>query len=110
MMQSPAISLQEYQRLGSTAGTAIPVHMEIAGDLFETGAAPLLLPLVLKQPMELWMVDGKLTGNARQPGSPWTKGPETRINIPWVKGEISPQAGPLLKASLVVQFLPSTAP
>jgi hypothetical protein len=119
MMQSPAMSLQEYQRVGSTAsaqaislpaGTPIPVHIEIEGDLFKAGASPLLLPLVLKQPMELSMVDGRLTGAARIAGGPWSRGPETRINIPWVKGDMSPRAGPLVKASLVVQFLPSTSP
>jgi hypothetical protein len=117
--QSPVVSLQDFQRSPSKmgnqaislpAGTAIPVHIEIAGNLFEAGSAPLVLPLVLKQPMELWMVDGKLTGAARQPGAAWSKGPETRINIPWVRGEISPQTGPLLKANMTVQFLHDTAP
>ncbi len=116
---TPVISLQEYQRQSLTvgsqaislpAGTRIPVHIEIAGNVFEAGATPLLLPLVLKQPMELRLEDGKPTGAARQPGSAWSKGPETQINIPWVKGELSPHAGPLLKASMTVQFLPGTAP
>ena len=120
MVQSPIVSLQEFQRSASTAkgsqaislpaGTAIPVQIEIAGNLFETGTTPLTLPLVLKTPIELWMVDGKLTGAARQPGATWSKGPETRINIPWVRGEITPHTGPLLKANLTVQFLPSSAP
>jgi hypothetical protein len=119
LLHSPAVSLQEFQRSASTAGsqaislpagTAIPVQIDIGGNLFEAGSAPLVLPLVLKHPIELWMVDGKLTGAARQPGAAWSKGPETRINIPWVKGEISPQSGPLLKANMTVQFLPGTAP
>lgn len=116
---SPVISLHEYQRQGAPkggqavslpAGTRIPVQIEMAGNLFEAGAAPLLLPLVLKRSMELQLVDGKPTGAARQPGSAWSKGPETQINIPWFKGELSPQAGPLLKASMTVQFLPGTVP
>jgi hypothetical protein len=124
MAQSPVISLQEFQRPSSNnaayskggqavnlpAGTAIPVQIEIAGNLFAAPATPLVLPLVLKHPMELWMLDGKLTGAARTPGAAWSKGPQTQINIPWVRGEITPQAGPLLKASMTVQFLPSTAP
>jgi hypothetical protein len=123
MAQNPVISLQEFQRAASTtgttkgsqavslpAGTAIPVQIEMGGNLFEAPAAPLVLPLVLKQPMELWMVDGKLTGAARAPGTTWSKGPETRVNIPWVRGELSPQNGPLLKANMTVQFLPSSAP
>jgi hypothetical protein len=118
-LQSPVVSLQDFQRSPSKmgnqaislpAGTAVPVHIEIAGNLFEAGSAPLVLPLVLKQPMELRMVDGKLTGAARQPGAAWSKGPETRINIPWVRGEISPQTGPLLQAEMTVQFLPGIAP
>jgi hypothetical protein len=123
MAQNPVLSLQEFQHpLANTsayskggqainlpAGTAIPVHIEIAGNLFATPATPLVLPLVLKHPMELWMVDGKLTGAARLPGAAWSKGPETRISIPWVKGEITSQAGPLLKANMTVQFLPSAA-
>lgn len=121
--QGPAITVQEFQRLTTAgdsakgsqaislpAGTAVPVHIEIAGNLFESSATHLVLPLVLKQPMELWMVDGKLTGAARVPGAAWSKGPETRITIPWVRGEISPQTGPQLKASMTVQFLPSSAP
>ena len=119
MVHSPAVSLQEFQRsAGKTgtqaihlpAGTAIPVHIEIAGNLFEAGATPIVLPLLLKQPMELWMADGKLTGATRQPGTAWSKGPETHINIPWVRGELTPQAGPVFKTSVVMQFLPSTAP
>jgi hypothetical protein len=119
VQQSPAVSLQEFQRSPSKtgsqaislpAGTAIPVHIDIAGNLFESGATPLVLPLVLKHPMELWMVDGKLTGAARQPGAAWSKGPETRINIPWVRGEITPQNGPMLKTNITVQFLPVTTP
>jgi hypothetical protein len=116
---TPVVSLQEYQRQGVAtgrqaislpAGTRIPVHIEIAGNVFEAGATPLLLPLVLKQPMELRLEDGKPTGAARQPGSAWSKGPETQIIIPWVKGELSPLAGPLLKASMTVQFLPGPVP
>jgi hypothetical protein len=121
--QNPVVSLQDFQRSANAAGTAkgsqaislpagtaIPVHIEVSGNLFEAPATPLVLPLVLKQPMELWMVDGKLSGPARVPGAAWSKGPETQINIPWVKGELSPQAGPLLKASLTVQFLPGPVP
>jgi hypothetical protein len=118
-LQSPVVDIQEYQRRGGApgaqaiqlpAGAAIPVHLELTGDLFDAGTVPLMLSLVLKQPMQLQMIDDKLTGAARQPGGPWSKRPQTRINIPWVKGEISPQTGPLLKASLVVQFLPNTSP
>jgi hypothetical protein len=123
MAQSPALSLQEFQRTANAAGTAkggqaihlpagtaIPVQVEIGGNLFEAPATPMVLPLVLKNPMELWMVDGKLTGAARTPGAAWSKGPGTHINIPWVRGELSPLTGPLLKASMTVQFLPSAAP
>jgi hypothetical protein len=121
MVHSPVISLQEFQRsLNNTntgslaislpAGTAVPVHIDIAGNLFEASATPVVLPLVLKQPMELWMVDGKLTGDARQPGAAWSKGPETRVNLTGLRGEITPQTGPLFKANMKVQFLPSTPP
>jgi hypothetical protein len=119
MVHNPTVSLQEFQRspsnTGSLAislpsGTTIPAHIDIAGNLFEASATPLVLPLVLKQPMELWMVDGKLTGAARQPGAAWSKGPETHVNISGLRGEITPQTGPLFKANMKVQFLPGTAP
>jgi hypothetical protein len=86
------------------------VYVEIDGNLFEAASTPPVLPLVLKQSMELWMVDGKLTGAARQPGTAWSKGPETHINIPWVKGELTPQGGPQFRANMTIQFLPSTSP
>jgi hypothetical protein len=119
MLHSPAVSLQDFlsspSKAGShaislPAGTTIPVYIDVAGNLFESGATPLVLPLVLKQPMELWIVDGKLTGATRQPGAAWSKGPETHLNISELKGEIKPQIGPLLKANMKVQFLPGTAP
>jgi hypothetical protein len=119
MVQSTAISLKEFQSSPSKAGgqaihlpagTTVPVHIEMSGNLFEAGKTPLVLPLVLKQPMELWMEHGELTGAARQPRATWSKGPETQLSIPWVRGEITPQTGPQFKAHMTVQFMPAATP
>jgi heme/copper-type cytochrome/quinol oxidase subunit 2 len=53
---------------------------------------------------------GYMLYTAHQLGSAWSKGPETRINIPWVKGELSPQAGPQLRANISMQFLTNASP
>lgn len=110
---APVISLETFRRQGDLsgarivalpAGTAIPVETELSGDLFD-GAANPVLPLKLAEPLELLMIDGKLTGDLRHPGGPWQSHRETRwIAIPWMKAELTPEGGPQVRASLVVEM------
>lgn len=86
------------------AGAAVPVLVELGGELFDTGARP-VLPLRLAEPIEVLLVDGKLTGDIRHVGGPWQPARETRwIGIPWLKAELTPDGGPLIRAKLVVDF------
>lgn len=86
-------------------GTVIPVALEMSGDLFVgTGESP-VLPLKLARPLELLLRDGELTGDARFPGETWQQSRQVRwISIPWLKAELSPQRGPLVTGSLIVQL------
>lgn len=88
------------------AGTNIPVDIELSGDLFRSTPAP-TLSLTLAEPVEAMMVDGKLTGDIRFPGEPWLLARAARwISIPWMKAELTPEAGPLIRSSLVVGVAP----
>ncbi|MFZ2852948.1 MAG: hypothetical protein WAZ34_02405 [Rhodocyclaceae bacterium] len=88
------------------AGSAIPVDIELSGDLFRKTPVP-TLPLTLAEPVELMMIDGQLTGDMRFPGEPWLRAREVRwIGIPWLKAELTPEQGPLIRSSLVVDVGP----
>lgn len=111
--EAPLINLDTFRRqhdlagpriVALPAGTAIPVEAELSGDLFDNAAHP-VLPLTLAEPLELLMIDGQLTGDLRQPGGPWLSHRETRwIAIPWMKAELTPEGGPRVRASLVVEM------
>ncbi|MHB1618609.1 MAG: hypothetical protein ACYCTY_01315 [Sulfuricella sp.] len=111
---SPVISLESFRQqrdVGGTrivslpAGTLVPVEVEVSGGLFD-GATNPVLPLKLAEPIEVMMVDGKLTGDARFPGDSWLPTREARwIVIPWMKAELKPEKGPLVRAGLVVEFM-----
>lgn len=115
MPDAPVVPLETYLRHGTEkgarivalpAGTAIPVDIELSGDLFGNRPAP-LLPLTLAEPVELMTIDGKLTGDMRFPGEPWLLAREVRwIGIPWLKAELTPEKGPLVRSSLVVDLRP----
>lgn len=112
---APVVSLASYRQHGSSqgaliialpAGSAIPVDIELTGELFRNTPAP-TLPLTLAEPVELMMIDGKLTGDIRFPGEPWLLAREARwISIPWMKAELTPEHGPLIRSSLVVDVKP----
>lgn len=109
----PVISLESFRQQRDTggtrivslpAGTPVPVEVEVSGDLFD-GATNPVLPLKLAEPIEVLMVDGKLTGDTRYPGGVWLPAREARwIAIPWMKAELKPENGPLVRAGLVVEF------
>jgi len=85
------------------AGSTIPVKVEVSGDLFRTSSAS-VLPLVLDRPVEIMMNNGQPTGDWRFPGESWALARETNwIHIPWLKAELTPQAGPEIRTSLVVE-------
>jgi hypothetical protein len=113
--EGPVLSLEEFRRSGQPrgtqivllpAGTRVPVEMELAGDLFAgPGQEATIMPLTLAEPIEVLMQDGRLTGDARVPGGPWQRAREARwIRIPWMKAELTPEAGPVVRGSLVVRF------
>lgn len=110
--EGPVISLEEYRArphppgaaiVRLPAGAEVPVEVEVSGDLFRQ--EPTRFSLHLAEPLEVLLQDGQLTGDARQPGGPWLLAREARwISIPWLKGELSPEAGARARASVVVNF------
>lgn len=112
--ETPSVPLADYlQHPPSTgeaivqlpAGTVIPVELAMSGDLFVSAGESPVLPLKLARPLELLLRDGELTGDARFPGETWQQSRQVRwISIPWLKAELSPQRGPLVTGSLIVQL------
>ncbi|MBS4098596.1 MAG: hypothetical protein KGZ83_17370 [Sulfuricella sp.] len=111
--EAPVLSLAAFQAqrdltgpriVALPAGATIPVEIEMSGDLFDAAQNP-VLPLKLAEPVELLLIDGKLSGDVRRAGGDWQKAREARwISIPWMKGELTPERGPLVRASLVVEM------
>jgi len=87
------------------AGTAIPVDIELGGDIFAGAAENPVLPLTLNQPIELLLRDGQLTGDIRFAGAPWQDSRQVRwLSIPWLKADLTPERGPRVTGKLVVQL------
>lgn len=94
-----------YRSVTLPAGTAIPVEIELSGDIFDNSGARPVLPLTLSRPIELMLLDGKLTGDARLAGETWQLARQVRwISIPSIKAELTPERGPLVSANLIVQL------
>lgn len=112
--ETPTLPLAEYLKNPPATGaaivllppgTVIPVHLEMGGDVFVSGAEKAVLPLKLARPLELLLRNGQLTGDARFAGESWQESRQVRwINIPWLKAELNPQTGPLVTGSLIVQI------
>jgi hypothetical protein len=112
--ETPPVPLADYLQhppsTGDTivllpAGTVIPVELAMSGGLFVSDSESPVLPLKLARPLELLLRDGELTGDARFPGETWQQSRQVRwISIPWLKAELSPQRGPLVTGSLIVQL------
>jgi hypothetical protein len=113
----PVISLAAYRQgqaqrgehiVELPAGTAIPVEVELGGDLFAgQGNNISVLPLTLSEPVQVLLRDGKLTGDSRLPGEPWHAAREARwISIPWSKAELTPERGPVVRTNLIVRLRP----
>lgn len=107
---APVVSLEEFRKqpamqqiVALPAGSAIPVKVEVSGDVFRASNTS-VLPLVLNGPIEIMMSNGQPTGEWRFPGESWALARETHwISIPWIKAELTPQTGPEIRTSLVVE-------
>ena len=87
-----------------SAGTRVPVRVQVSGDLFRPDPDA-VLPLVLDRPVELLLRDGALTGDVRPPDGPWQLARETRwISIPWLRASLDAARGPSVDTALVVDF------
>jgi len=110
-----AISLEDFRRYGAPAtghtivnlpaGTRVPVEVDIAGDTFVNSGEKAVLPLTLAHPIEVLLINGKLTANNRFPGEAWQPARETRwITIPFLKAELTQDKGPFVSSKLIVQM------
>ena len=107
---APVVSLDSFRKQAATqqivslpAGSIIPVKVEVSGEMFRPSKDS-VLPLVLNEPVEIMMNNGQPTGDWRFPSDSWTRARETHwISIPWLKAELTPQTGPEIRASLVIE-------
>lgn len=109
----PPISLAAYRQLTDVSGfhvvtlpsgTNIPVQIEVGGNLFSS-ASHADFSLTTAVPMEVGIRDGKLTGDKRVVGESWLPQNDSGwVHIPWVKAELTPEQGALIRSSLIVTF------
>ena len=107
---APVVTLEQYFRQPAVrqvvtlpAGSTIPVRVDVSGDVFRPSNES-VLPLVLDRPVEVLMNNGEPTGDWRFAGEDWLAARTTNwISIPWIKGALTPQQGPELRASLTVE-------
>jgi hypothetical protein len=103
----PVLPLADYLKLRDVsgthivslpAGTEVPVSIDISGNLF--AATQPELKLILAQPVELVIKDGRLTGDGRSPGEEWLRPGQFPWALSSVRGaEISPR-GPAVHTLL----------
>ncbi|MFY9260581.1 MAG: hypothetical protein WAO71_08755 [Gallionella sp.] len=106
----PLASLKEFRQQPAAqqivllpAGSSIPVKVEVSGNVFRANSEA-VLPLELNVPLEIMMSNGQPTGDWRFPGESWALAREANwIRIPWIKAELTPQNGPEIRTSLVVE-------
>ncbi|WP_374490161.1 hypothetical protein [Zoogloea sp.] len=90
-------------RVRLPAGSRIPVHLQLTGDVFRPDPDA-VLPLTLDQDLDVLLEDGTPTGDIRAEGQPWQSARQTRwISIPWLKASIDP-LGPRIDGALGVDF------
>lgn len=107
---APVVSLEEFRKqptrqqvVALPAGSSIPVKVEVSGNVFRASNES-TLPLVLNEPLEIMMNNGQPTGDWRFPGESWALAREAHwISIPWIKAELTPQTGPEIRTSLVIE-------
>lgn len=108
--EAPLASLEEFRKqpvarqiVTLPAGSSIPVKVEVSGNVFRASNAS-VLPLVLNEPLEIMMNNGQPTGDWRFPGESWALAREANwVRIPWIKAELTPQTGPEIRTSLVIE-------
>lgn len=90
--------------VGLPAGTRIPVEVEVLGDVF-MGHEPSVMVLTLARPLELLMMNGRLTDFSRAPGQAWQRPSQARwIQIPWIKADLPQDKGPVVHSQLIVNI------
>lgn len=107
---APVMPLSTYRQLSDVsgfhivqipAGAEIPVKVEVSGNVFDN--ADSVLPLRLASPIEVALRDGQPTGETRTPGENWLPAREAKwIRIPWLKAELTPEAGVVIRGGLEV--------
>lgn len=112
----PLLTLMEFRNnppadgtaiIALPAGTPIPVEVELVGDLFAGRESHARMPLTLQEPVELLMLNGKLSGDMRFPGESWQNARRARwLTIPWIRAELSAEHGPRILSSLVLRLRP----
>lgn len=97
-------AMPQTQIVALPAGTPIPVHILVSGDVFQP-EPDLTLPLRLAKPMEIVMKDGKPTRQVHVSGTNWQSSAEAGwINIPWIRAELAPAIAPQIKTELVINL------
>lgn len=87
-------------------GTVVPVTLSVDGNLFEAGT-PLVLPLRLKEPVQILFEKGQPTRQFRIGDGPWTNAPGgVWISIPALAAAVEPAATPSLSATLRIDRFP----
>ena len=82
------------------AGSMVPLHVELTGDVLE-GINVTTLPLLLSQPIEIAMSNGKPDGRFRVAQGPWKKYTYNyRIRDFSMSSSLDPQQGPQVKLKL----------
>lgn len=87
-------------------GTIVPVSLSVGGNLFEAGS-PLVLPLRLKEPVQVLFRDGHPTAQFRIGDGPWATAPGgVWISIPALAARVEPAGTPSLSATLQIDRFP----
>jgi hypothetical protein len=106
----PAVSFEQYrlqpglrQAVTLPAGMTIPVKVDISGNLFQPGKEA-TFPLVLNEPLQVMMDDGKPTGELRTLGGDWIRWRDTlTIQIPRITAAYDPKDGAEIRSSLIIK-------
>ncbi|HYH23646.1 MAG TPA: hypothetical protein VD995_33940 [Azospirillum sp.] len=87
------------------AGTPVPVELAVAGNVFAPATGH-ILPLTLATALEVAMEDGQPTGEVRFAGENWSPaGGALWLAIPLTRADVTPEAGPRLRAVLDLETM-----
>lgn len=107
---APVVSYEEFrlqpgakQAVTLPAGMEIPVRFDVSGSLFRA-REELTFPLVLNEPLQVMMNEGKPTGEMRTLGGNWIVWHDTlTIQIPKISAEYDARNGAGIRSSLIVK-------